>query len=155
MYTLDTIATGAEKGLTNSLPPPKSRSTSAPRPPAKAARWPAMVLSDFEYTAAWSVGSLVTFGLLTIGCKQIPAFGASPSFAAHMIVHVFLVCVICHHAGLTSCAPLSALSAYHRLCPSGLGRALLPSPARAQGDRLDALVSPAQFAHHLTQCCTA
>ena len=68
-----------------------------------------MGLSDFEYTAAWSVGSLVAFGLLTIGCKQIPAFGASPSFAAHMIVHVFLVCAICHYAGLTQRAPLSTV----------------------------------------------
>jgi hypothetical protein len=112
-----------------------------------------MGLSDFEYTAAWSVGSLVAFGVFTIGCKQIPAFGASPSFAAHMIVHVFLVSVICHYAGLTQCAPLSALSTYHRLCPSGSGRALLPSPGRARGDRLYAPVSPAQFARHLTNCC--
>jgi hypothetical protein len=119
-----------------------------------------MGLSDFEYTAAWSVGSLVAFGLLTIGCKQIPAFGASPSFAAHMIVHVFLVCAICYYSlvgrldWITE-QPATLQERMYTFDPSAHKICLLQIAlqiyvvASALYTRHPLLMSPVAFAHHL------
>jgi len=119
-----------------------------------------MGLSDFEYTAAWSVGSLVAFGLLTIGCKQIPAFGASPSFAAHMIVHVFLVCAICYYSlvgrldWITE-QPATLQERMYSFDPSAHKICLLQIALQiyvivsALYTRHPLLMSPVAFAHHL------
>ena len=57
-----------------------------------------MSLSNFEYTAAWTGGSLVAFGVVTMCCKHVQAFGASPAYAAQVMVHSVLVCAICYYS---------------------------------------------------------
>ena len=115
---------------------------------AENVRGVAMSLSDFEYTAAWTVGSLAAFGVVTICCKHIQAFSTSPSFASHVIVHLVLVCAICHYPGLTQCARPSALSANHRLSGPVWARALPEELAWAPS------TSPSSFAPS-DQCSAA